>query len=193
MIDNFIHIFFKDISFSDQQGALLKQVFSTKMVRKNQVLLRAGEVARQSFFVIKGCLRSYTVDEAGAEHILQFAIEGWIISDLYSFLTGEPGASAIDAIEDSEVYIIDPEGREKLLDAVPGMERTVRQVMENNYIANQRRVNSLLSDSLEQRYIRFIDAYPQIARRVPQRMLASYLGTTPETISRIRKQLSIKG
>jgi len=192
MLDDFINMFCKGMQFDEGQRALLGRVLSKKRADKGTLLLRSGEVARHVFFVRRGCLRSYTVDNAGAEHIFQFAVEGWMISDLYSFLTREPGMYWVDAIEDSEVFVLDLEGRDKLLDAVPGMERMVRIAMEGSYIAHQRRVHSLLSDSLEQRYVQFIAAYSQIAGRVPQWMLASYLGTSPETISRIRRRISFK-
>jgi CRP-like cAMP-binding protein len=138
--------------------------------------------------VAKGCLRSYTVHENGSEHIFQFAIEGWWMGDMYSFLTGEPATMNIEALEDSELIVMDLASRERIFEEVPKFERFMRILLEKNYIANQRRVNAMLGQTAEERYRAYIDKYPQIVQRVPQHMIASYLGITPETLSRVRKR-----
>jgi len=192
-----VDLLFQDIALTimltDTEKELLRSVLIPKSVRKKQYLLQAGEVCLQAIFVAKGCLRSYTIDEKEVKHIFQFAIEGWAISDMYSFLTGEPATYYIDAIEDSELYLMDKAGKEELLDHIPGMEKVFRLSLEKNYIANQRRNNAMLSSSVEERYLSFARTYPKILQRVPQHMIASYLGVSAQTLSRMRKQLGSKG
>jgi CRP-like cAMP-binding protein len=139
--------------------------------------------------VEKGILRSYTVDEKATEHIVQFAMEGWWIGDHYSFITGEPSAYTIDALEDAELLLITAVSMEQMFEKIPKMERYFRILLQNNMIAMQRRVLASLSLSSEEKYTRLVNTYPDIIQRVPQHMIASYLGITPETLSRIRKQM----
>jgi CRP-like cAMP-binding protein len=180
------------ITLTDTEKALLRSVLIPKSVRKGQYLLEAGDVCRHAIFVAQGCLRSYTIDQKEVKQIFQFAIEGWAISDMYSFLTDEPATYYIDAIEDSELYLMDKAGKEELLDHIPGMEKVFRLSLEKNYIANQRRSNAMLGASIEERYLSFARTYPKILQRVPQHMIASYLGVSAQTLSRLRKQLANK-
>jgi CRP-like cAMP-binding protein len=142
--------------------------------------------------VNKGCLRCYSVDSSGKEHVVQFAIEEWWISDLYSFFTNEPSTFNIDALEDSELLLLEQNSYERLLQEIPAFERLFRKLFENRLIANERRINATLSDSAEERYLSFLKNYPSIAQRVPLTQIASYLGITPESLSRIRAELAKK-
>lgn len=178
------------ITLTEVERQLLRSVLIPKSLRKGQCLLQAGDICQHAIFVADGCLRSYTVDPKGVKHIVQFAIEGWAISDMYSFLTGEPATHYIDALEDSEVYLMDRAGKEELLDQIPGMEKVFRVALEKNYIANQRRINAMLSSSTEEKYLSLARTYPQIVKRVPQHMIASYLGVSAATLSRMHKQLA---
>ena len=180
------------ITLTDPEKALLKSVLIPKSVQKGQSLLQPGDVCLHAIFVAKGCLRSYTIDQKEVKHIFQFAIEGWAISDMYSFLTGEPATYYIDAIEDSELYLMDKAGKEELLDQIPGMEKVFRVSLEKSFIANQRRNKAMLGASIEERYLSFARTYPKILQRVPQHMIASYLGVSAQTLSRMRKQLADK-
>jgi CRP-like cAMP-binding protein len=137
-------------------------------------------------------LRAYTVSEKGTEHIIQFALEGWVISDLYSFLTGEPATYNIDALENTELLLINKTAHEELLQKLPKYETYARLQITGAYLAMQRRLTSVLSLSLEERYKYFTSLYPDIIQRVPQHMIASYMGLTPETLSRVRKRLTQK-
>jgi CRP-like cAMP-binding protein len=188
-----VDLLFQDIALTitltDVEKQLLRSVLIPKIVEKGDCLLRAGEECQHVVFVANGCIRSYTIDKKGVNHISQFAIEGWAISDMYSFLTGEPATHYIDALEDSELYLMDRAGKEELLDQIPGMEKVFRLALEKNYIASQRRNNAMLSHSAEEKYLSFAEKYPQIVRRVPQHMVASYLGISAATLGRIRKQL----
>jgi CRP-like cAMP-binding protein len=149
-------------------------------------------VCRYTAFVEKGMLRTFTVDEKGNEPILQFSMEGWWIADLYSFLTEEPSIYNIEALEECELLLITKENWEILLAKVPAFERYFRLLIQNNLIATQRRLMSSLSESAEEKYTKLINNFPGCIQRVPQHMIASYLGITPETLSRIRAQMAAR-
>ncbi len=171
---------------------LCKTFFIPKKLRKKQALLQEGDVCIYNAFVEKGILRSFSIDEKGNEHIVQFAIEGWWITDLASFLTNSNSIYTIEALEDSELLLLTIEARDALMNQIPMFERYQRLLLQNAYIANQARINSALTETAEDKYRNLGKAYPGIVKRVPQHMLASYLGFTPETLSRVRKQISKK-
>ncbi|HCV43156.1 MAG TPA: cyclic nucleotide-binding protein, partial [Bacteroidetes bacterium] len=127
------------------------------------------------------------------EHVIQFAIKDWWISDLNSFLSGSTSTHNIDAVQDSAVLILERGARDHLLEAVPKMERFFRLLLEANYVATHKRINDSLSASAEERYLAFIQTYPALVEQVPQSQIASYLGITPQSLSRIRKELFRKG
>ena len=173
--------FDEKIQLTEDEKQLCKSFFTPKKLRKRQYILQEGDVCKYVAFVEKGMLRSYTIDDKGNEHIMQFAFEGWWISDHYSFLTGEPAVYNIDALEDSELLLLSRQA-----------ERYFRILLQNNLIATQRRLISSHSHSAEERYNELINGCPTIPQRVPQHMMASFLGITPETLSRIRKQMATK-
>lgn len=183
----------KKISLHEAEMDRLKTFFIPKKYRKKQYVLQQGDVCKYIAFVEKGMLRSYQVDDKGNEHIVQFAPEGWWISDSYSFLTASPASYDIDVLEDAEVLLITQPAMEEMLQAVPVMERYMRILMQNSLISMQRRIACTLGTQAEERYLGFTAEHPTIGQRVPQHMLASFLGMTPETLSRIRKQLLKKG
>lgn len=178
------------IQLTEEEKQLCKSFFTPKKLRKRQYLLQEGDACKYIAFVEKGMLRSYTIDEKGNEHIMQFAFEGWWISDQFSFLTGEPATYTIDALEDSELLLLSKPSEEQMLDRIPKFERYFRLLLQNSLIATQRRLISSLSQTAEERYNQLIQGCPTIPQRVPQHMMASFLGITPETLSRIRRQLA---
>ena len=157
----------------------------TKKISKGQMLLRKGDKSGKSFFVKSGCLRSYTIDEKGKEHIYMFGPEGWVIGDIGTFSDNKPSELFIDAIEDSEIEVID----DNLIswDNIP-VKEAVTKLAKRNYVL-QKRIIMLMSATLQERYLDFIKTYPDIVQRVPQKMIASYLGVTPEALSKIRGDL----
>lgn len=189
-------LFFKKLSekiaFTQDEQAIIKTYLTPKKLRKKQYLLQEGDVCKVIAFVEKGTLREYSISENGAEHIIQFALEGWTISDLYSFLTGEPATYNIDALENSELVLISKAAQEELLKKVPKYETYTRLQLTGAYLAMQKRVTSIISLSLEQRYANLTSVYPNIIQRVPQHMIASYMGLTPETLSRVRRKMTGK-
>ena len=182
----------KRVNLTDEEYEICSKFFVPKKLRKKQFLLNEGDVCKNLGFVNSGCLREYTIDSKGSEHIIQFAIEDWWVSDLNSFLAGSPSTYNIDALEDSEVLLLEKSARDKLLDSCPKMERFFRLLMETNHVAVQRRVSDSLSASAEERYLKFIKTYPKLFEQVPQNQIASYLGITPQSLSRIRKELTQK-
>jgi CRP-like cAMP-binding protein len=177
------------IKLSDSEKDICKSLFSPKKLRRRQYILQQDDICKNLIFVEKGILRSYSVDTKGNEHILQFAPEGWWISDIFSFLTGEAAVYNIEAIEDSELLLISNSSLDELYERVPKFERYFRLLSQANMVATHRRLTASLSDSADEKYIRLLYAYPNIVARVPQHMIASYLGITPETLSRVRKRI----
>lgn len=192
MYEIFFQTLINKVPFNNEELEVIKTYLTPKKLRKKQYLLQEGDVCKFIAFVEKGSLRSYSIDEKGAERIIQFALEGWTISDLYSFLTAEPANYNIDALEDAELVLISKSAHEELLKTMPKYETWIRIQITGAYIAMQRRLTSIISLSLEERYANFTTLYPDIAQRVPQHMIASYMGLTPETLSRVRNRLSNK-
>jgi len=169
---------------------LIRSVFLFKRLSAGEFLQRAGDITRHAAFVASGCLRNYVIDSKGKEHIVQFAPETWWLADATSLNNGTPSTFFIDAIEDSALLLIDAPSHQMLVDRVAGYAAAFRTGLQRHAAAKDQRIVSSLSASAEERYLEFIRVYPSIALRVPQSMLASYLGVTPETVSRIRKNLS---
>jgi CRP-like cAMP-binding protein len=192
MYELFFKKFNETVPLSHEEQEIIKSHLTPKKIRKKQYLLQEEDVCKYIAFVENGVLRAYTVSEKGTEHIIQFALEGWIISDLYSFLTGEPATYNIDALENAELVLISKAAHEELLQKLPKYETFTRLQITAAYIAMQRRLTSIISLSLEERYTYFTSLYPDIIQRVPQHMIASYMGLTPETLSRVRKRLAQK-
>lgn len=192
MYDLLLQSIQEKITITPEEFAICKSLFIPKKLRKRQYLLQEGDVCRYTAFVEKGLLRTFTVDEKGNEPILQFSMEGWWIADLYSFLTDEPSQYNVEAIEDSQLLLISKPNWEILLQKIPAFERYFRILIQNNLIATQRRLMSSLSESAEEKYTKLIANFPTCIQRVPQHMIASFLGITPETLSRIRSHIATR-
>lgn len=190
MYELFFQQFNEKVPLTAEEQETIKTFLTPKKLRKKQYLLQEGDICKYIAFVEKGALKSYVIDEAGTERITQFALEGWTISDLYSFLTGEPATYHIDAIEDAELVLISKAAHEELLQKVPKYETYIRLQITGAYIALQRRLTSIISLPIEERYKNLTTLYPTIVQRVPQHMIASYMGLTPETLSRVRGRVT---
>jgi CRP-like cAMP-binding protein len=180
------------VTLSDEEKKIFLSILQPKKLRKRQYLVQAGELCRYECFVSKGCLRQYYIDDSGQEHVIMFAIEDWWISDMYSLVTGNPSLTNVEAIEDSELLLIERGDFEKLLAEVPLFERHFRIMLQRAFIAHQRRLIENMSLPADKRYCNFLDRFPQLEQRLPQKLIASYLGITPESLSRIRSQYQKK-
>ncbi|WP_210149339.1 Crp/Fnr family transcriptional regulator [Chryseobacterium scophthalmum] len=166
--------------------------YEMKKVGKHEMLLQEGEVCRNTFFVEKGLLRMYSIDKNGKEHVIQFAPENWLIGDRSSLYFNEKSRYYIEAVEDSEVLFLQPDFFSKLLEEFPNTIEKNDLIIQKHVKSLQDRINSLLGETAEERYLKFIKMFPDLLLRVPQWMIASYLGITPESLSRVRKELAKK-
>jgi CRP-like cAMP-binding protein len=161
-----------------------------KKLRKRQFLLQGGDVCKWLAFISKGCLRHYSVDDSGTEHIERFGIESWWMVDIESFQTSKPTSGNIEALEDSELLLIDRDSLDKLYVTAPAWEHYFRKILEQELTAARARISDFMRASAEERYLQFLNTYPDLFQRVPLHQIASYLGVTPQTLSRIRKDLA---
>jgi CRP-like cAMP-binding protein len=191
MYDRYFEYFRRRVPLTQDEQELIKKYLTVKKLRKRQYLLQEGDVCKCVAFVEKGALRLYSVNEDGTEHIVRFGLDGWFITDLYSFLTNEPSIYNIDAIEDSELVLIARSASDELRTVSSKYQEFIFQETSEAYIQLLRRITSIISLSLEERYQELTAKFPDIIQRVPQHMIASYMGLTSETLSRVRKRISI--
>jgi len=180
----------KHILLTEEEREFFLSLLETKTLKRKTLYLKAGTVCKSSAFVLDGAVRSFTIDADGKEHILSFATQDWWISDLYSLVSGKPAILNIEAIADSEILLLPRENQQLLFERVPKFERFFRILVENSLVANQQRLIDNMTSSAEERYLRFIKKYPSIPACVPQHNIASYLGITPEFLSKIRARLA---
>lgn len=189
MITDFKAYLQQKAGLSDADFDKLEPALLTKQISKGTVLLRQDEVCSEVYFISSGLLRAYTVDNAGKEHVIQFAPENWWLSDRNSFLFNEPALFFIDAIEDTEIIVL----THSFFDIAGSIQKFTdfnTRALHNQVRLHQQRINLLIGATAEDRYIDFIERYPNLLLRVPQWMIASYLGITPESLSRVRKELA---
>ena len=178
----------KWVDVNEAEEHLILEAFEPIAVKRKKDLLIPGEVCRYVYFIISGALRSYHVDEKGVEHIFQLSLENSWISDLESFFSQKPANYYIESIEESSLLRISYERLETLYAQVPKMERYFRILFQKAYINALQRLNATMWDSAEERYNDMVRENCTILQRVPQTYIASYLGITPESLSRIRKK-----
>jgi len=185
------HTYLKEqAGVTDTQLVHLKKRTNKRAIKKKEVLLHKGEVCKHFFYVEKGLLRLYSIDRGGREHILQFAPEKWLIIDRASFYFNEPSEFYIDAIEESIITVLDEEFINSASEISPQFRKHNERILQNHIRHLQIRIERLIGASAEERYLNFLERYPNLISRVPQWMIASYLGITPESLSRIRRELS---
>lgn len=178
------------ISVNEDELSYCKTLFLPKKLRKRQFLLQEGDVCKYQAFVEKGLLRSFRVDEKGSDHILQFAVEGWWAADLSSYITGEPSHFNIEALEDSELLLLSKPSWDALMQHSPKFEHYFRIIIQNNLIATQKRLLESRTETAEEMYLNFVEGYPGCMQRIPQHMIASFIGVSRETLSRLRRRLA---
>lgn len=178
----------KHISLNKNEEKIFLSLLTSRTLKRKDYLLQSGDICRHSAFVADGCLRGYTIDENGFEHILQFAPPDWWIADMYSLITQKPGNLFIEAMEESEVLLLSKDDQEKLYISIPKFERFFRIITENSLVASRQRVIDSLSLSAKQRYEKFCSVYPTVFKTIPQKHIASYIGVTPEFLSKLKAE-----
>lgn len=174
------------VSITDSDFEKIRKVSKVKKLRKKQYLLEEGNIWQNYAFVCSGCLRTYTIDEKSAEHVIKFSIENWWAGDRESLLNATPSKYNIDALEESLIIMIKKDDMERLSLEIPALSTMINDLINRTYIAAQNRVNDAMTYSTEERYNQFIKKFPNIFNRVPLHMIASYLGVSAERLSRIR-------
>ncbi|MFC4209560.1 Crp/Fnr family transcriptional regulator [Pedobacter lithocola] len=177
---------FTALTFEEKE--ILDSFLTPLSLKKKEFLHQAGESCRKNYFVVKGCLRLYFIDIKGAEQTTQFAIENWWISDLTSFISQKTSEFYIQAAEPTEVIYIERRNYDTLFNRLPMLEKYFRLIYQKLHQASQLRIKYLYSQTAEERYVNFNKLFPEFVQRVPQYMLASYLGFTPEFLSKIRSK-----
>lgn len=178
------------IELDDEELNLFTSLLSTKEYKRKEMLLRNGEVSKYELFIINGCVKNYTIDHNGFEHISMFAIEDWWTGDIASFTKETPTIFNIEALEDTEVIQISKSNLELLLDKIPKFEKFFRILYQRSLTAYIERNNQNISFTAEERYLTFIKKNPKFEQRISQKNIASYLGITPEFLSVLRKKLN---
>lgn len=189
-VEPLISYFEKLLPLDEKEKSYLEKVFRERKIRRRQYILQEGEVCRFNSFVVEGCFRMFFVDKIGKEHNLQFAVENWWIGDIGSFHSEEPSKLNIEAIENSVILQIKKEDQLKMFVDFPKFNRIFRVFTENALVSFQRRVLQNISSTAEERYIDFIERYPNFFNRISNVQIASFLGVTPEFLSTIRKRLA---
>jgi len=178
----------KHIHLTPDEQDIFITYLQTKNIKRKQFLLTDGNICKHSAFVTSGCLRGYTVDKGGIEHVLSFAPPDWWIADMYSLLSQKPGILNIEALEDTEVLLLSKANQEKLYQQIPKFEHFFRILTENSLVASQQRLIDGLSLTAEERYNNFCKRYPTLIDHLPLKQIASYIGVTPEFFSRMRNK-----
>ena len=181
---------FVAISAADLQT--LDSLLQFKKVEKKTILLQEGEICKFEAYINKGCIRSYYIDDTGAEVTLQFAIEDWWVSDIASFHEQKPSRMFIETLEDCELLLLTPASKEALLQQAPCFERMFRIMVQRNLSRLQERLFKTITTTAVEKYFDFLERYPTIPQRVAQHYIASYLGFSPEFLSKVRTRLSKK-
>ena len=176
-------------ALSQEDQLLFKNDFTPMRLKKKQCLLFAGDYCKHFAFIVKGAMRQYSVDEKGTEHMVRLGVEGWWMGDRESWVMGTISLYNIDACENTEMLLITRDSASELIKNVPAFCEMIRQLDERNNIANQRRLTSTISGTADRRYVDFIACYPELLNRFPQHIIASYLGITKDTLSRVKRQL----
>jgi CRP/FNR family transcriptional regulator, anaerobic regulatory protein len=182
----------KHVSLTSEEETLFLSKTETKFVKAKTILLSSGDIAKHTYFVNSGIIRSFNINDNIIEHVLHFACEGWWIGDMYSYISQKPGNLFIEVLEDAEIVSISKENHQQLYHEIPKLERFFRILAENSLVSHQERLMDNLSLTAEERFEKFCLKYPTLIQKVPQKQIASYIGVTPEFFSKLRKRLLMK-
>ena len=178
------------LRLTEDEQTIMEAKFRHKRLRKKQYFLQEGDVCKQIAFIVKGAARMYSIDEKGHEHIVRFGLETWWLGDHESFNLLTPSRFHIEMLEDTDLLVITTVQAYELREQVRGFDLTIKAMDKQLAVATQKRIHAAISMTAEERYEDLINTYPQFLQRFPQNMLASYLGISPETLSRMRKKLT---
>lgn len=184
-IRNYIDLTTEDVAF-------FKSKITIRKYLKGQYIVQQGDICKYTCFVLSGCTKMFYADREGQEHILMFSIEDWWTSDMGSFITQTPADFNVQCLENSELAMFSYDSMEDLFSKIPKLERFFRQIIEKGFVASQKRIVRSFSLSAKEQYLYFREQYPEIEQRIPQYMVASYLGITKEFLSKIKSQLSLE-
>ncbi len=182
----------KYVSLSEAEEAILLSMVTYRKYLKGQFIVQQGDVCKYECFVLSGCTKTFHIDDEGQEHIVMFSIEDWWTSDMGSFITQTPADYNVQCLEKTEMIMFSHDIIEDLYAAIPKLERFFRQIIQKAFVASQKRIVRSFSLSAKDRYLYFRNQYPKIEQRIPQYMIASYLGITKEFLSKIKSQLILE-
>lgn len=192
MVDALIQHIRKFVSIDEQDVPTILSFFQSITLPKKENLLREGELCKSNYFVVKGCLRLFFINEKGIEQTTQFAIENWWLTDYMAFQNQQSSGFFVQAVEKTEVLALHFHAQEQLLKQFPQIERYFRLIYQKAYAASQMRMKYIYDFSREELYHHFAEHFPEFIQRIPQYLLASFLGFTPEYLSEIRKKSVLK-
>lgn len=178
------------IDLSQQEIAILSEHLKVRTYLKGQFIVQQGDVCKYESFLISGCTKTFFVDQEGSEHVVLFAIENWWAADLGSFIAQQPADYNIQCLEKTKVVQFTNDALERLYPQIPQLERFFRIIIQNAFVASQKRIVRNFSLPAKERYLLFREQYPDIEQRVPQYLVASYLGITKQFLSKIRAELA---
>ncbi|MEO3406525.1 Crp/Fnr family transcriptional regulator [Mucilaginibacter sp. CAU 1740] len=176
------------LELTPQHEQLIDSCFKPKLTKRNEIVVEKGSIARHLFFVVKGCLRVFLTDDAGNESTRFLIFEGRMGTAFPSFILKEPSAASIQSPEPSELLMLNYADRDLLLKEIPGFETMYRQGLELDYIASIRRIESLITMDAKERYSILMQNHPEIIQRLPNKIVADYLGMSQETLSRLKSK-----
>jgi CRP-like cAMP-binding protein len=180
------------VNLTEAEEVILTSKVSFRKYLKGQFIVQQGDICKYSSFLVSGCTKTFFVDDKGQEHIVMFAIEDWWTSDIGSFITQLPADFNVQCLENTEVFQFSFLDQEALYQSIPKLERLFRKMIEKHVVSSQKRILRGLSLSAKEQYLFFKQEYPTIEQRVPQYMVASYLGITKEFLSKIKKELLLE-
>jgi CRP-like cAMP-binding protein len=180
------------VALTEEEELKLSSLISSRKLLKGQYFLQQGDVCKFSGFVISGCTKTFYVDEEGQEHVIMFSIEDWWTSDMGSYISQKPADFNVQCLENTELIQFSYENQQEMMQEIPKLERFFRIIIERAFVASQKRIVRNMSMSAKDRYLFFRNEYPKIEQRIPQYLIASYLGITKEFLSKIKSQLILE-
>ena len=177
------------INLTPEEEEILISKITHRKYLKGQYLLQQGDICRFSGFIISGCTKTFFIDDQGQEHVIMFSIEDWWASDMGSFISQKPADLNVQCLENTEIISLSYDSQRELLEEIPKLERFFRIIIERAFVSSQKRIVRNFTMTAKERYLFFRSQYPQIEQRIPQYLIASYLGITKEFLSKTKKEL----